>query len=140
MAGEISNPFSCLTQIAEQKILEAQKKGEFDNLSGAGKPLEFEDLSSVPEELRMAYKILKNSGCLPPELQERKEAANLLEMLEGCPDEKERLKQMAKLRILLNRAATGQKRHMQLEEHDEYYRKILSRLEMWERKLGVRRA
>src|SRR6266540_3378743 len=39
-------------RIAEQRILEAQRKGEFDNLPGKGKPLELEDLSWVPEELR----------------------------------------------------------------------------------------
>ncbi len=46
-------------RIAEQRILEAQRKGEFDNLPGKGKPLELEDLSWVPEELRIGYHVLK---------------------------------------------------------------------------------
>lgn len=133
MGSEVNNPFSCLAWVAEQKILEAQKNGEFENLPGAGKPLPIEDLSSVPEELRMAYKILKNAGCLPPELQERKDAANLLELLENCPDEKERVKQMARLRLLLTKIQTRAKRQVILDENDEYFQKILSRLEMWER-------
>ncbi len=41
-------------RIAEEKIVEAQKAGTFDNLPGKGKPLELEDLSWVPEELRIA--------------------------------------------------------------------------------------
>ena len=53
-------PFSAIQYIAEKRIAEAMDKGEFDNLPGRGKPLEIEDLSAVPEDLRMAYKILKN--------------------------------------------------------------------------------
>ena len=48
--------------IAEQKIQEALRNGEFDRLPGAGKPLAIEDLSHLPPETRMAYTILKNSG------------------------------------------------------------------------------
>lgn len=55
------------SRMAEQKIAEAMAKGEFDHLPGAGKPLVIEDLSHVPEELRMSYKLLKNAGILPEE-------------------------------------------------------------------------
>ena len=47
--------------------------GEFDNLEGQGQPLKLEDDSHIPPELRMAYKILKNADCLPPELELRQE-------------------------------------------------------------------
>ncbi|MEV2466904.1 DUF1992 domain-containing protein [Paenibacillus larvae] len=47
------------SMIAEQKIQEAIQKGEMDNLPGQGKPLVLENWSSVPEDLRLAYKILK---------------------------------------------------------------------------------
>lgn len=40
--------------MAEQKIAEAIKKGELDNLPGAGSPLLLDDDSDVPAELRMA--------------------------------------------------------------------------------------
>ena len=33
-----------IERLAEQRILEAQRKGEFDDLAGKGKPLELEDL------------------------------------------------------------------------------------------------
>ena len=45
---------------AEQRILEAQTQGVFDDLPGAGAPLKLDDDAMVPEELRAAYRILKN--------------------------------------------------------------------------------
>ncbi|HEY7527996.1 MAG TPA: DnaJ family domain-containing protein, partial [Candidatus Deferrimicrobiaceae bacterium] len=62
-----------LALLAESKIREAMERGEFDRLPGAGKPLSLDDDSMVPHELRVAYRILKNAGCLPPELELRKE-------------------------------------------------------------------
>ncbi len=76
--------------IAERRILEAMRQGAFDDLPGRGKPLKVEDFSGVPEELRMGYKILKNAGCLPPELQLQQELVSLRELLERCSDEEER--------------------------------------------------
>lgn len=54
--------------IAEQRIREACERGAFDSLPGAGKPLELEDNSHIPEDLRMAYKLLKNAGYVPEEV------------------------------------------------------------------------
>ena len=61
------------TRLAENRILQAIEAGEFDNLQGKGQPLNLEDDSHIPSELRMAYKILKNADCLPPELVLRQE-------------------------------------------------------------------
>lgn len=41
-----------LDQWAERHIIEAQRKGEFDNLPGRGEPLILDDDSHVPAELR----------------------------------------------------------------------------------------
>lgn len=76
--------------IAEGKIREAIEKGEFDNLSGKGKPLKFDDLSHVPEELRAAYIILKNSGVLPEEIILKKEIVSLHKLMECCHEDEER--------------------------------------------------
>lgn len=46
-------------RIDEEKIREAMKNGEFDELPGFGKPLELEDVSHIPEELRIGYLLLK---------------------------------------------------------------------------------
>ncbi|WP_192459470.1 DUF1992 domain-containing protein [Musicola keenii] len=67
---------------AERHIIEAQKKGELDNLSGSGKPLLLDDTSLVPVELRSAFLLMKNAGYLPQALLERKEALNLASLLE----------------------------------------------------------
>jgi hypothetical protein len=78
--------------IAEERIQEAIRRGEFDNLPGAGKPLPPDDLDRVPEELRMSYKLLKNAGFLPEEMQLRKEMLTLNDLLAACRDEAERTK------------------------------------------------
>ncbi|BAT45284.1 predicted protein [Escherichia albertii] len=72
-----------LDQWAERHITEAQSKGEFDNLPGSGEPLILDDDSHVLPELRAGYRLFKNAGCLPPELEQRKEAIQLLDILKG---------------------------------------------------------
>lgn len=51
-----------LKLIAENKIREAMEKGDFDNLYGQGKPIDFNADAHIPAEYRMAHKILQNSG------------------------------------------------------------------------------
>jgi hypothetical protein len=63
--------------IAEQRIAEAVSKGELEDLPGAGQPLDLEDDKLVPEELRLAYRILKNAGYVPAELETLKEIGEL---------------------------------------------------------------
>src|SRR5258705_486412 len=55
--------------IAENRIRAAQDEGLFRNLPGQGQPLNLEDDSSIPEDLRLSLKILKNAGCLPIEME-----------------------------------------------------------------------
>ncbi|WP_408009363.1 DnaJ family domain-containing protein [Pseudalkalibacillus sp. A8] len=76
--------------IAEEKIKAALQKGEFDNLPGKGKPLPKDDLTGVPDELRISYKILKNGGFVPPEVQLKKEMVTLEELIAVSRDNKER--------------------------------------------------
>ncbi len=78
-----------LAQVAEQKILAAIARGELDNLSLQGQALTLEDDSMVPDELRMGYKILKNAGVLPEELQLKKECLQLQDLLDSCQDREE---------------------------------------------------
>ena len=73
---------SPLTFIAERRIQEAIERGDFDNLPLKGQPLPREDLSAVPAELRMCYKVLKNAGYLPEELELRQEILSLETLLE----------------------------------------------------------
>jgi hypothetical protein len=63
--------------IAEKRIQEALEKGEFDDLPGAGRPLDLEYEPLVPPEVRVACRILKNAGIAPPEVVQRREMAEL---------------------------------------------------------------
>ncbi|ANF96720.1 DnaJ family domain-containing protein [Paenibacillus bovis] len=79
-----------LSWLADQMIEEAMQKGEFDDLPGKGKPLELEDLSHVPEELRAAYKIMKNANIMPEELTLRQEMLTLTDLITACQHDGER--------------------------------------------------
>ncbi len=86
--------------LVEQRIKKAQEDGEFDHLEGASKPLKFEDLN-VPQDLRLAHKILKNSGFLPPEVELKKKITQAEQLLEATVvDSPERLKLQKKLNYL----------------------------------------
>ena len=67
-------PFS---RIAENRIREAMAQGQFENLPGAGRPLNLEEYFSAPEDLRMAYSILRSANCAPVEVQLLSEIARL---------------------------------------------------------------
>ncbi len=88
--------------IAEGKIREAMEKGEFGNLSGRGKPLNLDDLTHIPEELRAGYIILKNAGVLPEEIELKKEIVSLQKLIDCCHEDKEKntLKRKLTLKVL----------------------------------------
>lgn len=90
-----------LEQWAERHITDAQRRGEFDNLPGQGEPLVLDDDSAVPEELRSGYRLLKNAGCLPPELEQRKEAIALADILKGIRREDVRYQELSRRLTLL---------------------------------------
>lgn len=90
-----------LDQWAERHITDAQRRGEFDNLPGQGEPLVLDDDSAVPEELRSGYRLLKNAGCLPPELEQRKEAIALADILKGIRREDVRYQELSRRLALL---------------------------------------
>lgn len=113
--------------LAEERIRAAQQRGDFDNLAGSGKPLALEDDSAIPEDLRMAYKVLRNSGFLPPELADRKEISRVLDLLEGCDDVHKVAAEMRRLDAILFRMRQ-RGRNIALEEQDEYYKKVVSRM------------
>ncbi|MBI3247925.1 MAG: DUF1992 domain-containing protein [Deltaproteobacteria bacterium] len=81
---------SYFARIAEERIREAQREGAFDNLPGKGKPLVLEDVSMVPEDLRMSYHILKNAQVLPPEAELQKEIHSMQDLLKYLDDDGER--------------------------------------------------
>lgn len=112
--------------IAEERIQEAMRRGDFDNLPGAGKPLELDDDLLVPAEVRAAYRILKNSGYVPPEVYERREIVELEAQIPTIADVEERKKALGKLALL--RTRLGARRSRYLSANAYYERKIIEKL------------
>jgi len=110
--------------VVEEKIREAIRAGEFDDLPGAGRPLDLDDDRMVPEDLRMAYRILKNSGYLPPELEQRKEAADLRRLIDAATDDAERRRAIARLAIL---ETALESRGHSLPRDPAYYGRLVGR-------------
>ena len=116
------------TKIAEERIRKAIEQGELDNLPGQGQPLIFEDDRGVPEELRLAYKILRNADCLPPELLAEKEIRATEDLLAGLADEREKLKATKKVNYLVLKLNEMRRRPANLEEDQRYYPRLLERV------------
>lgn len=117
-----------LERLAEEKIQQAMARGDFDNLPGKGKPIPDEkDMALVPQEMRVAYRLMKNAGYVPEEvrlLREIEEVTRLLELPEeeaGGPREAQ-----ARLQLLMSRL--GEVRGGNLALEDRYYRLIAARL------------
>lgn len=115
-------------KIAERRIIEAIENGEFDNLEGVGKPINFEDETWIPEDLRMAYRILKNAGCIPPELELRNEVINLSALINTIDDDKERLKKIRELNFKILKLNIIRKKPFNLEDFPEYELKVADKL------------
>ncbi len=67
--------------LAEDRIQEAIRAGEFENLPGRGAPLDLADYFATPAELRMGYSLLKSGGFAPVEVE-------LLRVLRTMEDKK----------------------------------------------------
>ena len=102
--------------LVEQKLAEAVSRGEFDNLPGAGRPLDLDDDKLVPEDLRVAYRILKNAGYVPPEVEALNEIRDLERLILESPEDKAREKAVRKLALLRTRI------------EGSYYEKALAKL------------
>lgn len=87
--------------IVEERIKIAQKKGEFSDLPGKGRPLELDGDGQIPEDLRLAYKILKNADCLPPEVELKKEIRRTEDLLATMKDAAQRYRTLKKLNFLI---------------------------------------
>ena len=120
-----------IDRIAEARIEEAVERGELNDLAGEGKPLHLDDDSLVPAELRMAYRILKNAGFVPPEVQARKEIRQVEDLIAQLdPADKEghsrARKRLALLMTSLERHRGG--RRSPLWSEPEYQTRVLDKL------------
>ena len=92
-----------LDQIAEQQIIAARERGEFDNLPGQGKPMVLDDDSAVPADQRASLRVLKNSGYVPAELEQLKELRQLETVLAATQSDDEKKQLLLKLSLLRSR-------------------------------------
>lgn len=120
--------FTGFQKIVEERILKAQKNGEFDNLMGNGKPLDLRDDIHVSEDLRLAFKILKNADCLPPEVELKKEIKQTEALLEGMAETSEKYRIMKKLNYLIMKLNTTRDTSVTLEMPQLYANKLVNHL------------
>ncbi len=114
--------------MAEHKIREALERGELDNLHGAGKPLDLNDDPLVPEDLRVAYRILKNAGFVPPELEPILEIRNIEQLIDKLESSDERSRALRKLELLSIRLSETRRSRGDLRAHASYYGKLVAKL------------
>lgn len=117
-----------IERLAEQRIQEAIQDGQLDNLALAGQPLELHDDSAVPRELRAGYRLLKNAGYLPPELETRREIKELNDLLRVVDDPQEQRRACARLNYLLAKLGAGNRKGTNLRVDDAYYHKLVARM------------
>lgn len=112
--------------IAERKIREAMEGGMFENLSGEGRPLVLEDETWIPGDLRAAYRFLRNSGYVPPEIELRSEIINLKKLIDTLDDNKERLRKLRELNFKIINLNILRKKPLSLEAEDRLLGKMIS--------------
>jgi hypothetical protein len=115
-----------LERLAEQRILEARERGDFDALPGRGEPIAEEPgLSHVPETLRMAYRLMKNAGYVPEEIQLMRSVDDLIAQIE-TGDETSQALNRQRLNLVLLRLGSSRIGNLKLIEH--YYQRLADRL------------
>jgi DnaJ homologue, subfamily C, member 28, conserved domain len=116
-----------LDAIAERRIREAIERGDLDDLPGAGNPLELDEDPLVPPHLRTAYRMLKNAGFVPPEVELRREIRGVEELIRAATTRQEcsqGFRNLELLRLRLSESRRGN--HLGLE--DVYLEKLIERL------------
>lgn len=119
--------FTGFEKIVEDRIKTAQKKGVFENLEGSGKPLAIEDDRQVAEDLRLAYKILKNADFLPPQVEIRKKIEQTEQLLAGMKDTAEKYQTLKKLNLLIMKLNLLHRSAIDLDMPQQYGDKLVNR-------------
>ena len=126
--------FPGFDRIIEERIRSAQQKGKFENLEGSGKPLILENDGHVAGELKLAYKMLKNADCLPPEIELKKEIERTEDLLSGMEDTSEKYHTLKKLNYLIMKVNSIGNMPINLEMPQKYSAKLVERLEASKKK------
>jgi hypothetical protein len=117
-----------IDRIVEARVQEAIARGEFDDLPGAGQPLNLDDNALVPEELRGAYRLLKNAGYVPEEITLRREISDVEQLLTVAQSEEARGTLNRRLQHLLLRLDLAAGGSRDLRHHGDYFDKLVVRL------------
>ena len=117
--------FKAIAIVAEERIRTAMERGDFDNLSCAGQPLDLNDDAHVPPELRMAYRLLKNGGYLEDDTRLEREIQNVESLLPRDGEERAKLRQMRKLQVIESRFQDRAGRGLRVKDDDPYYSKVV---------------
>src|SRR3712207_3932425 len=79
-----------LERAIEEKIREAIERGDFDDLEGKGKPIDLNAYFETPEDLRMAFSMLRSNDFVPQEVELMREIAALRDRARTITDENAR--------------------------------------------------
>ena len=115
-----------IDEIAEQHIRLAMERGELDDVPGAGKPLVLDDDRMIPEDLRAGYRLLKNAGYLPPEVESLREIRELQALLARVSDPREQGRRARRLRLLEARLAESRGRGLAMAVQRQYREQLLA--------------
>jgi hypothetical protein len=115
-------------KIVEERILKAQRDGDFEELSGSGRPLKLSEDSHIAPDLRLAHKILKNADCLPPEIEIKKKIQRTEELLSGMPDTAEKHRTLKKLNFLILKLNTHRQGDVSRELPQRYLGEVVERM------------
>jgi hypothetical protein len=74
----------------EKLIDEWVSQNREEHLPGKGKPLDLEEYFRWPEDKRMGYSLLRNAGCVPPEVALLQEIDSLKQLIDRCSDPEKR--------------------------------------------------
>lgn|SRR5512141_687878 len=121
-------------KIVEERIRRALAAGEFEDLAGKGEPLVLEDNSSVPEDLRLAFKILKNADCLPPEVELRKDIERTEDLIAAMPETVEKYRALKRLNFLIMKLNAMRRTSIGNEVPQRYALRAVERLEAGKRR------
>ena len=121
--------FPGFSKIVEERIRTAQRKGEFKNLAGSGKPLKLAEDRHIAEELRLPYKILKNADLLPPEIELKKKIERTEDLLDGMQDTAEKYRILKKLNFLIMRLNAMRDKSIDFDLPQHYSASLVERIE-----------
>ncbi len=116
-------------KIVEERIKAAQQKGVFDNLNGTGRPLALEEDGHIPEDLRLAHKILKNADCLPPEIELKQQIRQTEDLLRTMEDTAQRYHVLKKLNFLILKINSQRQANIMFEVPQQYEERLVARFD-----------